>query len=387
MDHNLFQKTEGKMAKQESSIHKAFENITEPRGTVNLSHPLINIIAITICGVISGAESWADMERYGKSKQDFLAAFLDLSEGIPSHDTFGRVFRWLDPDELASSFYEWTQFVYKLTEGEVIAIDGKCLRASKAAEHGKGAIYMVSAWATSNNLVLAEERVSDKSNEITAIPRLLRLLDLKDCIVTIDAMGCQTTITEQIIKQGGDYVLSVKENQPTLLADSIAAFDDPDLPQWADYSRQYDDSHGRSVVRDCWATTQPDILAHINDYKSWEGLKSLVKIVTRSGDGPDLSVETRYFITSLPADACKLLKVIRTHWRIENSLHWVLDVAFDEDHSRIRRDHAPENMAIMRHAALNLLKHEKSAKVGVKARRKMAGWDNDYLRKVLSLKI
>lgn len=375
------------MPKQESNLHRAFENLTDPRSTINRSHPLLNIIAITLCGVISGAETWADMERYGKSKQAFLETFLDLSEGIPSHDTFGRVFRWIDPDELASCFYEWTQMVYELTKGEVIAIDGKCLRGSRADEHGKGAIYMVSAWATENNLVLAEERVPDKSNEITAIPRLLRLLDLKDCTVTIDAMGCQTEIAEQIIEQGGDYVLSVKENQPVLYEDITTTFDHPDLPQRADYCRQYDDSHGRQVVRDCWVTSQDDVLAHINQYKAWKGLQSLVKIVTRCGEGADFSVETRYFITSLPVDAAHLLKVVRTHWRIENSLHWVLDVAFDEDRSRIRRDHAPENMALMRHAALNLLKHETSAKVGVKARRKMAGWDNDYLRKVLSLSL
>jgi len=375
------------MTEQKSSIHDAFENLTDPRGEINLKHPLINIIAITLCGVISGAETWADMERYGKSKQAFLGTFLDLSEGIPSHDTFGRVFRWIDPDELASSFYDWTQLLYKLTEGEVIAIDGKCLRGSKAAEHGKGAIYMVSAWATTNHLVLAEERVSDKSNEITAIPRLLHLLDLKDSTVTIDALGCQTAIAEQIIEQGGDYVLSVKENQPVLYEDVTATFDHPDLPQYADYCRQYDDSHGRQVVRDCWVTSQSDVLAHIKQYQDWQGLQSLVKIVSRRGQGDDLAVETRYFITSLPANAAHLLKVVRSHWRIENSLHWVLDVAFDEDRSRIRRDHAPENMALMRHAALNLLKHETSTNVGVKARRKMAGWDNDYLRKVLSLKI
>jgi predicted transposase YbfD/YdcC len=375
------------MSKQESNLHRAFENLTDPRSTINQIHPLINIIAITICGVISGAESWADMERYGKSKQAFLETFLDVSEGIPSHDTFGRVFRWIDPDELASCFYKWTEMVYELTEGEVIAIDGKCLRGSRADEHGKGAIYMVSAWATENNLVLAEERVSDKSNEITAIPRLLRLLDLKDCTVTIDAMGCQTEIAEQIIEQGGNYVLSVKENQPVLYEDITATFEHPDLPHQADYCRQYDDSHGRHVVRDCWVTSQEDVIAHINAYKPWVGARSLVKIVSRCGEGEQLSVETRYFITSLPAHAAHLLNVVRAHWRIENSLHWVLDVAFDEDRSRIRRDHAPENMALMRHAALNLLKHEKSAKVGVKARRKMAGWDNDYLRKVLSLKI
>lgn len=375
------------MSTPESNLHRAFENLADPRKHVNKKHPLINIIAITICGVISGAEGWADIERYGVSKREFLGTFLDLSEDIPSHDTFGRVFRWLDPDELASCFYAWTQLVYQFTKGEVIAIDGKCLRGSRAEEHGKAAIHMVSAWATENNLVLAEARVTDKSNEITAIPRLLNLLDIKDCTVTIDAMGCQTEIAQQIIAQGGDYVLSVKGNQDTLLADIQITFDDPNLPAIADYKRDYDHSHGRAVVRDCWVTDQPAVIAHINAYKAWPGLQSVVKIVSRSGENGDLSLDTRFFITSLPPDAAQLLNVVRTHWRIENSLHWVLDVAFDEDRCRIRRDHAPENMALMRHAALNLLKHETSAKVGIKARRKMAGWDDDYLRKVLSINL
>ncbi|MFC1960958.1 ISAs1 family transposase [Chloroflexota bacterium] len=375
------------MDKPESNIHRAFENVTDPRTTINLKHPLINIIAITICAVISGAEEWVEIEDYGTCKREFLEQFLDLSEGIPSHDTFGRVFRWVDPDEMANSFYAWTHEVYELTAGEVIAIDGKCLRGSKDSTHGKGAIYMVSAWATTNNLVLSAERVADKSNEITAIPRLLRLLDIEDSIVTIDAMGCQTDIAEQIIGQGGDYVLAVKDNQGTLLADVSLAFAGPELPSDTDYVRQYDDSHGRTVVRECWTTAQEDILAHINAYKTWVGLQSVVKIVTRSGEGADLMVETRYFITSLPADAALLLRSIRLHWHIENSLHWVLDVSFNEDRSRIRRDHAPENMALIRQAALNLLKHETSMKRGIKARRKKAGWDDNYLRRVLSVNV
>jgi predicted transposase YbfD/YdcC len=288
---------------------------------------------------------------------------------------------------MASSFYVWTHEVYELTAGEVIAVDGKCLRGSKDSTHGKEAIYMVSAWATSNNLVLSAERVTNKSNEITAIPRLLTLLDIKDCIVTIDAMGCQTAIAEQIIEQEGDYILAVKDNQETLLEDIAATFAGPELPPDTNYVRSYDDSHGRSVVRDCWATAQEDVLAYINVHKTWEGLQSLVKITTRSGEGADLEVETRYFITSLPPDATLLLQSIRSHWRIENSLHWVLDVSFNEDRSRIRRDHAPENMALIRQAALNLLKHETSLKRGIKARRKRAGWDNDYLLKVLSVNV
>ena len=372
------------MNKPETSIHRAFRNVSDPRKTINLRHPLINIIAITICAVISGAEDWVEIEYYGNCKRDFLGQFLDLSEGIPSHDTFSRVFRWMDPDEVANSFLIWTQAIYELTEGEIIAIDGKCLRGSKDGRHGKGAIYMVSAWATSNNLVLTAERVANKSNEITAIPGLLSLLDIKGCTVTIDAMGCQTAIAEQIIEQGGDYVLAVKGNQKNLLGDITTTFK-TQLPSDTDYVREHDDTHGRSVVRECWVTANPEIVRHINAYKPWSGLQSLVKITSRRGSGPDLTVETRYFITSLPPDASLLLYSVRSHWRIENSLHWVLDVNFNEDYSRIRQDHAPENMALIRHAALNLLKHETTQKGGVKARRKRAGWDDSYLLKVLSV--
>lgn len=370
-----------------SNIHTAFEHITDPRTGENLRHPLINIIAITICGVICGADGWTEIELFGQTKREFLSTFLDLSEGIPSHDTFGRVFRWLDPDELASSFYHWTQAIYELTEGEVIAIDGKCLRGSKDGTHGKTAIYMVSAWAQQNELVLAEEKVAEKSSEYTAIPRLLTLLDLKGCIVTIDAAGCYTNIAEQIIEQEADYMLTVKGNQGTLLADIQLTFDDPHLSHIASYHRQYDTSHGREVVRECWVTAHPDVIAHINGYKQWPGLKSVVKLISRSGSGDPLAVETRYFITSLPPDAALVLRTVRSHWHIENGLHWVLDVAFREDDSRIRRDHAPENMALLRHMALNLLKHETSRNVGVKARRKRAGWDNAYLLEVLSVKV
>jgi predicted transposase YbfD/YdcC len=370
-----------------SSIHTAFENITDPRTGDNIRHPLINLIAITICGVICGADSWTDIELFGKAKQDFLGTFLDLSNGIPSHDTLGRVFRWLDPDELASSFYQWTQAIRELTAGEIIAIDGKCLRGSKDSTHDKLAIYMVSAWAQHNELVLAEEKVAEKSSEHTAIPHLLTLLDLKDCVVTIDAAGCYTAIAEQIIDQEADYVLAVKGNQGTLLADVQATFDAPQLPPHTDYYRQYDDTHGRKVVRECWVTSFPEIITHINAYKPWSGLRSIVKLVARTGEGDPLTVETRYFITSLPPDARNILRVVRGHWHIENSLHWVLDIAFCEDDSRIRCDHAPENMALLRHMALNLLKHETSLKIGVKARRKRAGWDDAYLLKVLSVEI
>lgn len=324
-----------------------------------------------------------DIEAFGQAKQDFLGTFLDLSNGIPSHDTLGRVFRWIDPDEFSRCFQAWTQAICKLSKGEIIALDGKCLRGSQDSLHEKGGMYSVSAWASLNRLVLAEEKVADKSNEITALPLLLTLLDLNGCVVTLDAMGCQTDIAELIISRGADYVLAVKGNQGTLLNDITLTFADPQLHTAADYYRQYDDAHGRTVVRECWVVSDPAVLAYINAYKAWPGARSLVKVLARSGQGEQLTVETRYFISSLEADAQTVLQTVRTHWHIENGLHWVLDIAFREDDCRIRRDHAPQNMALLRHMALNLLKHETSLKVGVKVKRLWAGWDNAYLLTVL----
>jgi predicted transposase YbfD/YdcC len=375
---------EVKMSQEnQTSISEYFGDLTEPRTGNNIQHPLINIITIAICAVISGADTWVDVEAYGHAKRDFLETFLDLKHGIPSHDTFGRVFRWLDPAEFQGYFAKWTQHICALTEGEVVAIDGKCLRGSKDATYERDGMYMVSAWASANRMVLGQTKVADKSNEITAIPLLLKMLAIEGCVVTIDAMGCQTEIAELIINQKADYILAVKSNQATLLADIITTFDDPALQTHADYYRQYDRSHGRDVVRECWVVTDPEVLAYINEYKVWPGAKSIVKVLTRCGHGDDLTVEVRYFITSLTCDARTMLQAIRTHWHIENSLHWVLDIAFQEDDSRLRREHAPQNMALLRHIALNMLKRETSLKIGVKARRKRAGWDDTYLLKVL----
>jgi predicted transposase YbfD/YdcC len=373
--------------KQTANIIEYFGELSDPRSGNNVQHPLINIIAIAICGTICGADTWTDIESFGQAKRDFLGTFLDLSKGIPSHDTFGRVFRWLDPEEFGQCFQAWTQAICQLTQGEVVAIDGKCLRGSKDGTHGRAGMYLVSAWASQNRLVLAQEKVDEKTNEITAIPTLLKLLDLRDCIITIDAMGCQTEIAQLIIDQGADYVLAVKGNQGTLLHDIELTFASPQVQTSADYYRQYDQSHGRAVVRECWVITDPAILAYINDYKVWPGIQSIIKVMVRSGEGDHMTVETRYFIASLRCDAQTMLYFIRAHWLIENQLHWVLDIAFREDDSRIRRDHAPHNMALLRHMALNLLKHDASLKIGVKAKRLRAGWDNQYLLNVLATSI
>jgi predicted transposase YbfD/YdcC len=228
---------------------------------------LIKIITLAI----GGADSWVDIETFGQAKRDFLETFLDLSNGIPSHDTLGRVFRWIDPDEFSRCFQAWTQTICTLTKGEIVALDGKCLRGSQDGRDDKGGMYMVSAWASMNRLVLAGEKVADKSNEITAIPLLLTLLDLQGCVVTLDAMGCQTEIAELIIDRGADYVLAVKGNQGTLLNDITLTFADPQLHTSADYYRHYDHSHGRSVVRECWVVSDPTLLAYINAYKACPG--------------------------------------------------------------------------------------------------------------------
>jgi predicted transposase YbfD/YdcC len=365
-----------------TNVHQYFGELSEPRGQ-NVQHPLLSIITLAICGTLCGADTWVDIEMYGHAKQEWLATFLDLPHGIPSHDTFGRVFRQIDPEEFQGCFREWTRAICELTQGEVVAVDGKQLRRSKDGLLGKEGIYMVSAWASENRLVLGQEKVDDHSNEITAIPRLLQLLDLAGSVVTIDAMGCQTDIAETILEQEAEYVLAVKANQDTLLEDVVAAF--ATLPPGVrlDYHRTTDKGHGRIEIRECWTTATPTVLDHIQGYKAWPGLQSLVKVVSERRLPDRTTVETRYFISSLPPDAQRLLQVVRTHWHVENRLHWVLDIAFREDESRVRKDHAPQNLAVLRHLTLNLLKQETSLQVGVKAKRLRAGWDQDYLLKVL----
>ncbi len=366
-----------------NNLGQHFAEITDPRNEHNIRHPLLNIISITICGVIGGADSWVDIEMFGNAKLSWFETFLEMPHGIPSHDTFGRVFRHIDPEDFQASFQRWTQSIYERTKGEVLAVDGKTLRRSKDGALGTAAIEMVSVWASENNLVLAQDKIEETTNEITAIPQLLRLLDLEGCVVTIDAIGCQTEIAETILDQGADYVLAVKDNQATLREDVQAAFEHTGRFNQPDYHKTVNKGHGRIEIREWWAISDPDILAHINDYKLWKGLHSLVKLTSERHLDGQISRETRYFISSLPPDAQRLLHAIRAHWQIENGLHWVLDMAFREDESHVRKDHAPQNLAILRHIALNLLKQETSLKVGVKAKRLRAGWDEQYLLKVL----
>ena len=370
------------------TIGEHFSKVSDPRIDRTKRHKLLDIICIAICAVICGADNWVEVENFGEQKLSWLQSFLELPNGIPSHDTFGRVFAQVNPEEFQSSFLEWVQAVSQLTQGQVIAIDGKQLRGSHDRSIGKRAIYLVSAWATANHLVLGQQKVNDKSNEITAIPELLKTLELSGCIITIDAIGTQTKIAKLIVGAEADYILSVKENQGKLYQDLTALFDYDRQRNFQEapyeYAKTVGKDHGRIEVRQCWSTSDPEYLESIRNRQNWKGLKSIVMIESERIIGDKSSVETRFFISSLASDAKRLLQAIRSHWGIENSLHWTLDIAFAEDRSRVRKDHAPENLAVIRHMALNLLKQETTAKGGVKAKRLQCAWSEEYLLKVLA---
>ena len=359
---------------------KYFAELRDPRIERNREHLLEEILLIAIAAVLSGAESWNDLADYGKSKREWPKTFLTLPSGIPSHDTFNRVIAALDPEEMEKGFVDWVSSIAKLTAGEVVAIDGKTLCGTR--ETGKKKlVHMVSAWAEGNGLVLGQRKVDEKSNEITAIPKLLNALELTGTVVTIDAMGCQREIAKQIIAKKADYVLAVKDNQG-LLAEQVR---DSFLLLNADaVSEDVDCGHGRVEQRKCSVIAD---LSMIDNASEWASLQGLVRIQSERYHKVTGKIEReiRYYITSLKPNAARLNSVIRQHWGIENKLHWVLDVGFGEDLDRKRAGHAAQNFSLLNRIALNLLKQEQSLKRGIKGKRLKAAWDNPYLLKLLGI--
>lgn len=372
--------------KPKTTISEHFSTIKDPRLDRTKLHKLIDIITITLCAVISGAETWDDIELFGNCKYDWFKSFLELPNGIPSHDTFNRLFARLDPQQLEKCFVDWVKSISNLLPGEQIAIDGKTLRNSSVDDSQQKAIVMVSAWARESGLVLAQKKVAKKSNEITAIPELLKVLELSGAIVTLDAMGCQTKIVNQIASQGADYLITLKKNQSGLYKRvdelfKVASIEDKIKFESSKYS-VFESEHSRTEQRCYHVLNNISELIDLN--QKWSNLDSVVRVeYLRQLKNGKTSLESRYFITSLSKNAEELADYIRGHWGIENQLHWVLDVGFNEDNSRIRKDNAPENLAIIRHIALNLIKKDRTSSGSIKGKRKRAGWDNNYLRELL----
>lgn len=361
-----------------------FVDLEDPRRFYgNKRHKLSDILVLTILAAISGAESWVDVEEFGINKEEWLKTFLKLPNGIASHDTIGRVFAMLEPEGFERCFLNWVKSLVKIEGNEVIAIDGKTLRRSYCDD--KNPIHLISAWATRSGLILGQLKTEEKSNEITAIPELLGMLDIGGCTVTIDAMGCQREIAEQIVQQEGNYVLALKRNQKMVYEDVALFFEDAFKEGFKgvahDSYESIEKGHGRIETRRYWISDQIDWLQkeHV-----WPGLNSIgcVESIRENVKSKKVTKEIRYYLTSLQSEAICFADAVRRHWSIENSLHWSLDVTFNEDQCRVRKDHGAENFAVIRHIAINLVRLEKS-KGSLRVKRKRAGWNNTYLAKVL----
>lgn len=375
------------MAKSKlASIAVHFEDLEDPRVDRTKDHPLINIIVIGVCAVICGAQHFTEMEEFGKKKKEWLAKFLDLTNGIPSHDTFNAVFALLKPEAFERCLLSWITSLRDVTRGQVLAIDGKTLRGSYERGDKKAAVHMVSVWATATHLSLGSTIVDEKSNEITAIPKLLELIDVSGALVTIDAMGCQKEIARQTKKEGADYVLAVKENQPKLhqaVSDFFAEQMDEDFASSPRRRQEtHEKGHGRVEQRYYYLAPVPDDFPVRRDWPHLKALGMAINVTER--DGKETS-EVRYYILSKYVAGRRFAEAVRSHWSIENHLHWQLDVTFQEDDLRIRQGHAPANMSILMRTALALLKQEKTLKRGMHTKRLAAGWDEQYLEKVLTV--
>jgi len=367
------------------TISECFSKLTDPRVEGRIDHKLIDIVTISILAIICGADNWPEIESYGKSKIEWLKEFLELPNGIPTQHTFRRFFIAVSHGELENCFLNWVKSVFHTSKGRLIPIDGKTLRRSHDRSSNKAAIHMVNAWCVENGISLGQVKTDDKSNEITAIPELIKSLELNGCIVSIDAMGCQTAIGGQIIDKGGDYIFALKGNQGNLNKQVEAFFEDAIKTDFKDIVfdtyQTIDPEHGRIETRKYTTVSEIDWL---QGKEKWKGLKTIIMVESERDVNDGMSRETRYYISSLDNGAEEIGKCIRGHWGIENSLHWKLDIAFREDECRKRKGYGSANFAVLRQIALNLLNQEKTImKAGVKAKRLRAGWDNSYLLTVL----
>jgi predicted transposase YbfD/YdcC len=368
------------------SFLEYFADLPDPRIDRRKDHALIDIITIAILATICGAEHFTEMETFGEAKHEWLKTFLALKNGIPSHDTFARVFARLKPSAFQERFIRWVQAVRTKTDGEVVGIDGKTARRSHNKGAGIGPLHLVSAWASRNRLVLGQVKVDQKSNEMTAVPELLQLLDLKGCIVTVDALNTQKEIAQEVREQGADYVMALKENHPTLCHEVRGIFEavreDDNAEGLISTTESVETNHGRTETRRCWSVEAPN---WITGFDQWRDLQSLILVEATRESKEQCTTELRYYLSSLSPDAVRAAQAVREHWEVENSLHWVLDVAFREDESRVRVGNAPENLALVRKLTHNLLQQEKTLKRGVKTKRFLAALDEAYLLKVLNL--
>jgi predicted transposase YbfD/YdcC len=367
-----------------------FDEIDDPRIDRTKRHDLVDILFLCVCAVLCGADDCVAIADFAKGREDWLRQFVPFDGGAPSHDTISRVLSLLDPKQFTECFIRWVAAIQEKTDGQIIAIDGKSVRRSFDTASGKAAIHMVSAWGSKNSLALGQVKTDDKSNEITAIPKLLQMLDIRGCTITLDAMGTQRAIARQITEQGGYYVMALKRNQSDLFGDVETFFDRAQKNRFMDLQadpishdtyQTVDANHGRIETRRCWCT---DRLEDIITASAWTGLRSIALIESERRHNGQTSTERRFYISSLPADARTLLGAIRTHWGIENSLHWVLDVTFQEDQMRTRKDNGPELRAMLNHVAVNICKTNTTRKASIRRKRNMAAWEPDFLTELIT---
>jgi predicted transposase YbfD/YdcC len=374
-----------------TSIEVYFGCLPDPRVERTRAHRLTDLLTIALCAILCGANDWVAVETFGHAKEAWLRTFLALPGGIPSHDTFGRVFARLDPAALQQCFVAWVQAVVGELPAQVVAFDGKTSRGSADRSRGQAALHLVSAWATASSLVLGQEATDAKSNELTAIPHLLRLLALDGCVVTMDAMGCQRAIAAQLHEQGADYVLALKGNQPTLYATVVAAFAETRAtasPAWQpreqDAAQTLDAGHGRVERRRYTVLSDPDLLACLDPTGAWPSLRSVIEVQAHRHAGARTPSERRYYLSSLPPDAVLLGQAIRAHWGVENRLHWVLDVQFREDASAVRVGDGAHTFTVLRQLALNLIRQDRTIRGSIASKRFRAALDDSYLARLLA---